>query len=599
LGRRREIAMRKFLIIYLPASMLLALLAMVLFACGGGGGDGGGGVSGTTPAPAPTPIPTKSVVITGTVPGTVAIAYDYATGMEAARDVASGTPKRFSLKLDPGAYYLMFIENEGTSNQGSYAFYNVTGGNVFTFAADTTLDLGALVFNNYPRTATPQIDPISGNENVTETSVPEAIFSPGAGEWTATRTFVNSTCSGHSPGTTVTENVTIAQGFGLVTFTPAGTTETAIGFANVNTAILTEYWQSDPYSALVTIYLTMQSDGSLAGTYSKVGYGRECSEEATITAVLRTHPPGATLTGLSINGPSLMSEGSTATYTATASWSDSSTSTVTPTWSVNSQMASISASGVLSCQTIDTDQTVMVSATYSAGGITETAAKNVTITNLTTPIPTTPIPITAHMLSTVRMFFEENIDAGGGYHSYLYIFNADSSFEQYSYENPPVSSKYVTGTWSIGASGEAILNYGGGKTFTWMLLADLFGGWKVLVDDGTGTPHTVIMEWCGPGPYPFNGSLIFGTYDNQYGDTWIFNSNGTGATTGDGGWTFTWSVDDGILKVVFPNGYVGWMYQRPSENTWTDYPVMEWAFVLKTPTGDFYFYYGGMRLTRR
>ena len=577
--------MRKILVTYLPASLLLLVLAMILVTCGGGGD---GSDSGTTPPP------TKSVFITGTVPGTVAIAYDLATGKEAARNVASGTPKTFSLNVAPGDYYLMFIENEGTPTQRNYAFRNVTGGNVFTFKANTTLDLGVLVFNNYPRTATPQIDPISGNDNVTEIFMPEASFSPGAGEWTATRKFVNSTCSGHSPGTTVTENVTIAQGFGIVTFTPAGTTETAIGVANVNTAILTA-----SASALETIYLTMQSDGSLAGTYSKAGYGGGCSEDATITAVLRTPTPAATLIGLSINGPSSMSANNTATYTATASWSDSSTSTVTPTWSVNSQMASISAGGVLSCQTIDTDQTVTVSATYSAGGITETAAKNVTITNLTTPIPTTPIPITAHMLSTVQMFFEENIDSGGGYHSYLYILNADSSFEQYSYENPPVASKYVTGTWSIGASGEAILNYGGGKTLTWMLLADLFGGWKVLVDDGTGTPHTVIMEWCGPGPYPFNSSLILGTYDNQYGDTWIFNSNGTGATTGDGGWIFTWSVDAGILKVVFPNGYVGWMYQRPSENTWTDYPVMEWAFVLKTPTGDFYFYYGGMRLTRQ
>ena len=577
--------MRKILVTYLPASLLLLVLAMILVTCGGGGD---GSDSGTTPPP------TKSVFITGTVPGTVAIAYDLATGKEAARNVASGTPKTFSLNVAPGDYYLMFIENEGTPTQRNYAFRNVTGGNVFTCKANTTLDLGVLVFNNYPRTATPQIDPISGNDNVTEIFMPEASFSPGAGEWTATRKFVNSTCSGHSPGTTVTENVTIAQGFGIVTFTPAGTTETAIGVANVNTAILTA-----SASALETIYLTMQSDGSLAGTYSKAGYGGGCSEDATITAVLRTPTPAATLIGLSINGPLSMSANNTATYTATASWSDSSTSTVTPTWSVNSQMASISAGGVLSCQTIDTDQTVMVSATYSAGGITETAAKNVTITNLTTPIPTTPIPITAHMLSTVQMFFEENIDSGGGYHSYLYILNADSSFEQYSYENPPVASKYVTGTWSIGASGEAILNYGGGKTLTWMLLADLFGGWKVLVDDGTGTPHTVIMEWCGPGPYPFNSSLILGTYDNQYGDTWIFNSNGTGATTGDGGWIFTWSVDAGILKVVFPNGYVGWMYQRPSENTWTDYPVMEWAFVLKTPTGDFYFYYGGMRLTRQ
>jgi hypothetical protein len=274
--------MRKFLIKYIPASMLMAFMAIVFVTCGG---DGGGSVSGTTPVPTPTPA--KSVVITGTVPGTVAIAYDYATGKEAARDVASGTPKTFSLSVAPGTYYLMFIENEGTPTQGSYAFQNVTGGNVFTCKANTTLDLGVLVFNNYPRTATPQIDPISGNANVTETFMPEASFSPGDGKWTATREFVNSTCPGHSPGTTVTENVTINHGYGLVSFTPDGTTETAIGFANVNTAILTEYWQSAPYSALVTIDLTMQSDGSLAGSFSKVGYGGECSEDATITAVLK------------------------------------------------------------------------------------------------------------------------------------------------------------------------------------------------------------------------------------------------------------------------------------------------------------------------
>ena len=224
--------MRKVLTTYLPASLLLAFLAMILVSCGGGG-DGSN--SGTTPPPPST----KSVVITGTVPGTVAIAYDLATGKEAARNVASGTPKTFSLSVAPGDYYLMFIENEGTPTQRSFAFRNVTGGNVFTFKANTTLDLGVLVFNNYPGTAVPLIDPISGNGNVTESYMPEASFSPGAGEWVVTRKFVNSTCPGHSPGTTVTENVTIAHGFGIVTYTPAGTTETAIGVANANTAILT------------------------------------------------------------------------------------------------------------------------------------------------------------------------------------------------------------------------------------------------------------------------------------------------------------------------------------------------------------------------
>jgi hypothetical protein len=575
--------MRKVLIAYLPASLLLAFLAMLLVSCGGGGDGSDSGTASPS---------TKSVVITGTVPGTVAIAYDLATGKEAARNVASGTPKTFSLSLAPGEYYLMFIENEGTPNQGSFAFQNVTGGNVFALKANTTLDLGVLVFNNYPRTATPQVDPISGNDNVTESFLPEASFSPGSGEWIATTTFANSTCPGHSPEATVTENVTIAHGFGLVTYTPAGTTDTAIGFANVNTAILTNY----SGSALVTIFLTMQSDGSLAGTYSKVGYGGGCSEEGTVTAVLGTSPPppppAATLTDLYILGPSVMNKYGTATYIAMADFSDHSTSTVTPTWSVNSQVASISTGGVLSCQTIDTDQMVTVSATYSAGGSTKTAAKEVTIANKPT------VPFRTSMLS-LRMYFEENINAGGEYDSSLFKFNDDSSFQQYRYKNPPGTSEFVNGTWSIGASGEAILNYGGGKTTTVMLLNDPFILGQVLIDNGTGTPRIVTWEWAGPGPFPFDSSLIHGTYVNQYGDKWIFNSNGTGSTTGDGGWAFTWSVANGILKIAFPNGFIGWMYQIPSANTWTDYPVIEWAFVLNTPTGDFYFYYGGMHLTRQ
>jgi hypothetical protein len=340
----------------------------------------------------------------------------------------------------------------------------------------------------------------------------------------------------------------------------------------------------------------MQSDGSLAGTYSKVGYGGGCSEEGTLTAVLSASPPlpppAATLTGLSILGPSVMNKYGTATYIAMADFSDHSTSTVTPTWSVNSQMASISANGVLSCQTIDTDQTVTVSATYSAGGSTKTAAKNVTIANK----PTFPFRTSMLLLA---MYFEETINAGGEYDSSLFKFNDDSSFQQYRYKNPPGTSEYVSGTWSIGASGEAILNYGGGKTTTVMLLDDIFILGKVLVDEGTGTPRIVTWKWAGPGPFPFDSSLLPGTYVNQYGDKWIFSSNGTGSTTGNGGWTFTWSVDAGIIKVVFPNGNVGWMYQTPSANTWTSYPEIAWAFVLNTPTGDFYFYYGGMKLTRQ
>ena len=576
--------MRKFLFTYLPPSLLLVLLAMVLFTCGGGG-DGGSN-SGTTPSPTPSE---KSVVITGTVPGTVAIAYDYATGIEADRNVASGTPTRFTLNLDPGEYYLMFLENEGTPSQGSYAFYNVTGGNVFTFEANTTLDLGDLVFNNYPRTATPQIDPISGNGNVTETFVPEASFSPGAGEWTATRTFENSTCPGHSPGTTVTENVTIAQGYGLLTYTPAGPNETAVGFANVNTAIFTS-----SKNALVTIYLTMQADGSLAGSFSRVGYSGGCSEEGTITAVLGTSPPPATtLTGLSINGPSSMAEKSTATYTATAVWSDSSTSSVTPTWSVNPQVAEISPGGVLSCQAIDSDQMVTVTATYSSGGITKTDSMDVTI------IDETYIPFTDEELSG-KVFFQEYSE-GGGYSSFLYKLNTDSSLNIYATFALPRgdTSHYVTGTWSNDPDGLFLdFRFVDFSPYTVQRIADSSMEMEVAI-------HT--MVWGNPTVYyetwektvPVDPAKLPGTYAGSDGYTWVFNADGTGSVAS---FTFTWSVDsEGVLRMPFNTGYTGSFYARAtSQSTATEYTILQSAFTEhNTATGAFYKYYGGIELTRQ
>jgi hypothetical protein len=87
----------------------------------------------------------------------------------------------------------------------------------------------------------------------------------------------------------------------------------------------------------------------------------------------------ATLSGIAVTGPSSVNEGGTATYTATATWSDSSTTTVTPTWTENSQFASISASGVLTAQPVTSNQTVTVTAVYASGGVSKTATMTVTI----------------------------------------------------------------------------------------------------------------------------------------------------------------------------------------------------------------------------
>ena len=294
-------------------------------------------------------------------------------------------------------------------------------------------------------------------------------------------------------------------------------------------------------------------------------------------------PPG-TLSGLSIDGPSSVSEYSTGTYTATASWSDNSTSTVTPVWSVNSQAASISTSGVLSCQTIVNDQAVTVSATYSSGGITKADTMDVTFTNIIS------IPFTAAMMSG-KVFYRENSSGGGASDSSLLYFNADLTFrEDYT------SSGHLTGTWSIDSSGRLVVPVTRLGAVTVTLLSDSLTEMQVSTAVGTGTPSTATLEKTVPG----DDSILPGTYVNDTGDTWIFNSNGTGSTTGGGGWIFTWSVNSGILKVVFSNGYQGWMYARASsQSSPTSYTILKWAFVEYTPTGGFYDYYGGMALTRQ
>jgi|GEM_PF-3389791 len=301
------------------------------------------------------------------------------------------------------------------------------------------------------------------------------------------------------------------------------------------------------------------------------------------------------LTGLSINGPSSMSEYSTATYTATASWSDNSTTVVTPAWSVNSQMASISPGGVLSCLPMDNDQAVTVTATYSSGGVTETGAMDVALTNVTT------IPFTAQMLSG-EVLFEENLYGGGASVSYLFHHNADSTYvaDTCEFNGTTETSGRTTGTWSIDGSGNLILNYVGGATFTVKLISDSSTEMQVVVDDGGGSPWIETLEKT----VPVDPVKLPGTYVNnsgrRTGETWMFASNGTGSTTGDGGWVFTWSVDSGILKVDFNNGYEIWIYARAtSQSSPTSYTILKWAFMSKTSAGIFYYYYGGMALTRQ
>lgn len=119
-------------------------------------------------------------------------------------------------------------------------------------------------------------------------------------------------------------------------------------------------------------------------------------------------PPGPTLDTLSINGPSIVNEGDTASYEASAFWSDGSTTTESAAWTVSPEtIATISGSGVLTALEVDSDQAVTVSATFNG----TTTNQTVTIVDVP-PLPAgsiglTPqdgavdIPVTAVVVATL------------------------------------------------------------------------------------------------------------------------------------------------------------------------------------------------------
>jgi hypothetical protein len=95
-------------------------------------------------------------------------------------------------------------------------------------------------------------------------------------------------------------------------------------------------------------------------------------------------PPTPTLSALAIAGPASVNENSSASYTATATYSDGSTKAVatTASWSENSTFASI-AGGTLTASAVTGNQAVTITASYTDGGVTRNDTHAVTIVDLT------------------------------------------------------------------------------------------------------------------------------------------------------------------------------------------------------------------------
>ena len=240
---------------------------------------------------------------------------------------------------------------------------------------------------------------------------------------------------------TVSATFTVANG------TPPTLTSLNIsGSSSVNESSTSSYAATATFSDGSTQTVTASADWSENSSYASISASGVLTSTAvpsnqtvTITAsythngVTRTDqkavtivdvPP--TLTSLSISGSSSVNEETSSSYTATARFSDGSTQTVTGSadWSEDSSYASISGSGVLTASEVTGDETVIITASYTSGGVTRTAQKVVTITDVpesnlppSTPVITSPYDGQMECELTPTIVTEAFSDPDGDPHS--------------------------------------------------------------------------------------------------------------------------------------------------------------------------------------
>ena len=94
------------------------------------------------------------------------------------------------------------------------------------------------------------------------------------------------------------------------------------------------------------------------------------------------------LTSLAITGPATVAESGTATYIATARFSDGSSQvvTTTATWTENSTFATI-AGGVLTATAVTGNQPVTISSSFTSAGVTRSATLAVSVLDSAPPPP--------------------------------------------------------------------------------------------------------------------------------------------------------------------------------------------------------------------
>jgi len=268
----------------------------------------------------------KSVWFTWTAPGTGRASFDtHTSSFDTLLAIYTGT----------SVSALTFVagnDDDGSAGLTSGLAFDTTGGTVYRIAADGYTGAEGDVVLNYSWSSLPTLTGLSiqGSSSVDESS---------AAAYTATANWSDGTSSQVS----------------------ASWSENSI-YASISSAGL-----------LTTSSVTSNQIVTITATYTTRGVTKTATKAVTIMNTSRV------LTGLTISGPSVVSEQNSVSYAAIASWSDGSTSTVAATWSENSIYCSINPSGVLTTSAISSTQTVTLTASYSADGVTKTSNKTVTI----------------------------------------------------------------------------------------------------------------------------------------------------------------------------------------------------------------------------
>ncbi len=165
--------------------------------------------------------------------------------------------------------------------------------------------------------------------------------------------------------------------------------DSPIDVGNVTQYTITGLSDTETYFFVVAAY---DSDDNESGYSNEVTY----------------IPSTLILTSLSISGDDSLNENNSASYTATATFSDGSTLIVTDNadWSDDSDYSSINSSGVLTTSEVSSDETVTIQASFTYGEVTETTTKVMTIVD----VPESNLPPSTLILTSLFISGDDSLN---------------------------------------------------------------------------------------------------------------------------------------------------------------------------------------------